>query len=123
MRVLDDPVDLEGHRHDETPYLAAGTPIGVALPTSTSDVQEIVRLAAEFHVALVARGAGTGLSGGANAVDGGLTVSFARMDRIVEIDRENLAAPVQPGAVHAPQKAAAAEQGRLYCAHCGSRQS
>jgi glycolate oxidase len=50
LRVLDDPVDLESHRHDETPYLPAGMPIGVALPTTTSEVQEIVRLAAEFAV-------------------------------------------------------------------------
>jgi glycolate oxidase len=114
LRVLDDPVDLESHRHDETPYLPAGMPIGVALPTTTSEVQEIVRLAGEFAVPLVPRGAGTGLSGGANAIDGGLVVSFARMDRIVEIDRENLAAVVEPGVVNATLKAAVAAEGLFY---------
>jgi glycolate oxidase len=114
LRVLDDPVDLESHRRDETPYLAAGMPIGVALPTTTAQVQGIVALAAEHRVPLVPRGAGTGLSGGANAVDGGLVVSFMRMDRIIEIDRENLAVIVQPGVVNAALKAAVAEQGLFY---------
>jgi glycolate oxidase len=114
LRVLDDPVDLESHRRDETPYLAAGMPIGVALPTTTAHVQAIVALAAEHRVPLVPRGAGTGLSGGANAVDGGLVVSFMRMDRIIEIDRENLAVIVQPGVVNAALKAAVAEQGLFY---------
>ena len=114
LRVLDDPVDLESHRRDETPYLAAGMPLAVAVPTSTSEVQEIVRLAAEHRVPLVPRGAGTGLSGGANAVDGGLVVSFARMDRILEIDRDNLAVVTQPGIVNAALKAAVDAEGLFY---------
>jgi glycolate oxidase len=114
LRVLREPDDVEGYRRDETPYLSAGMPLGVAFPTSTADVSEIVRLAAEERVPLVARGAGTGLSGGANAVDGGLVVSFARMDTIVEIDRENLTATVQPGIVNAALKAAVAAEGLFY---------
>ena len=114
LRVLDDPVDLESHRRDETPYLAAGMPLAVAVPTSTSEVQEIVRLAAEHRVPLIPRGAGTGLSGGANAVDGGLVVSFARMDRILEIDRDNLAVVTQPGVINAALKAAVAGEGLFY---------
>ena len=114
LRILEEAVDLETYRHDETPYLSAGTPLAVALPTTTGDVQAIVQLAAEFRVPLVPRGAGTGLSGGANAVDGAMTVSFARMDRIVEIDRDNLAAVVQPGVVNATLKAAVAAEGLFY---------
>jgi glycolate oxidase len=73
-----------------------------------------VRLAAEERVPLVARGAGSGLSGGANAVDGGLVVSFARMDAIVEIDRQNLTVTVEPGIVNAALKTAVASEGLFY---------
>jgi glycolate oxidase len=65
-------------------------------------------------VPIVARGAGTGLSGGANGVDGAMTISFARMDRIVEVDEANLVAVVQPGVVNADLKRAAGDRGLFY---------
>ena len=114
VHLLDEPADVEAYRRDETPYLAAGMPVGVAFPTTTAEVQEIVRAAADERTPLVARGAGTGLSGGANAVDGGLVVSFARMDAIVEIDRQNLTATVEPGLVNAALKTAVAAEGLFY---------
>ena len=60
------------------------------------------------------RGAGSGLSGGAAGIDGGLTIAFTAMDRILEIDRENLVAVVQPGVINARLKAAVAEVGLFY---------
>ncbi len=114
LRLTADPGELEAHRGDETPYLRPPLPLAVAFPASTADVAGIVRLAAAHRVPLVPRGAGTGLSGGAIAVEGGLTVALTRMDRIVEVDVENRVAVVQPGVVNADLTAAVAAHGLLY---------
>ncbi|MBV8716162.1 MAG: FAD-binding protein [Chloroflexi bacterium] len=72
----------------------------VALPRSTADVQLLVREAHSAGVPIVARGAGTGIAGGAVPVRGGLVISMARMNRILEIDQANRCAVVQPGVVN-----------------------
>jgi glycolate oxidase len=72
----------------------------VVFPQSTADVVAIVKLAAEFDLPIVGRGAGTGLSGGAIARAGGVVISFARMNRILEIDLANERAVVEPGVVN-----------------------
>ena len=72
----------------------------VAFPRTTEEVVRIVRIAREFQVPIVGRGAGTGLSGGAIARCGGIMIAFARMNRILEIDLENERAVVQPGVVN-----------------------
>src|SRR6185369_17778507 len=106
--------DREAYRRDETAYLAAGLPLAVALPTETAEVVELVRLCGEFDVPIVPRGAGTGLSGAAAGIEGALTIAFTRMDRILEIDRENLTVTAQPGIVNADLKAAVAAEGLFY---------
>src|SRR5262245_13060592 len=72
----------------------------VAFPSNTEQVAALVKLAREFNVPLVGRGAGTGLSGGAIPRLGGLMIAFARMNRILEIDLENERAVLQPGVVN-----------------------
>jgi glycolate oxidase len=72
----------------------------VVFPKSTADVVAIVKLAAEYSLPIVGRGAGTGLSGGAIARAGGIIISFARMNRILEIDLANERAVVEPGVVN-----------------------
>ncbi len=72
----------------------------VVFPRSTEDVVAIVKLAAEYGLPIVGRGAGTGLSGGAIARAGGIVISFARMNRILEIDLANERAVVEPGVVN-----------------------
>src|SRR5579862_6140882 len=72
----------------------------VALPRSTADVQVLVREAQAAKVPIVARGAGTGISGGAVPARGGLVISMARMNRVLEIDRANRCAVVQPGVIN-----------------------
>jgi glycolate oxidase len=86
----------------------------VVFPRSTEDVAAIVRLAREFHVPLTGRGAGTGLSGGAIPREGGIVVSFARMNRILEIDLENERAVLQPGVVNLDITAAVDSAGYFY---------
>ncbi len=77
-----------------------GTPDGVVLPHSAQDVARIVRWAAEHHVPLVGRGAGTGLSGGAVAEHGGLIVEFSRMNRVLNVDVYGRSAVAEPGLIN-----------------------
>ena len=114
LRILTDPIDRESYRTDETPYLHAGLPAAVALPTTTAEVAELVRICGELRIPIVPRGAGSGLSGGAAGIEGALTIAFTAMDRILEIDRANLVAVVQPGVINARLKAAVAEVGLFY---------
>ena len=114
LRLLADPVDRESHRRDETAYLPAGLPLAVALPETTAQVAELVRLCGEHDVPIVPRGAGTGLSGGAAGIEGALTIAFTRMTRILEIDHGNLTVTTQPGVVNADLKAAVAAEGLFY---------
>jgi len=114
LRLLTDALDREAYRSDETPYLHTALPAAVALPTVTSQVAELVRICGELRVPIVPRGAGSGLSGGSAGIEGGLTIAFTAMDRILEIDRANLVAIVQPGVVNATLKAAVAEVGLFY---------
>jgi glycolate oxidase len=86
----------------------------VVFPRSTDDVVAIVKIAQEFGVPLVGRGAGTGLSGGSIARAGGIIVGFARMNRILEIDLENERAVVQPGVVNLDITLAVEPHGYFY---------
>jgi glycolate oxidase len=114
LRLMTEAIDRETYRSDETAYLHAGLPAAVALPTTTAEVAELVRICGELRVPIVPRGAGSGLSGGAAGIEGALTIAFTAMDRILEIDRENLVAIVQPGVINATLKAAVAEVGLFY---------
>jgi len=114
LRLLDDPVDREGFRNDETAYLQAGLPLAVAMPETTAEVATLVRLAAEHRVPIVPRGAGSGLSGGAAGIEGGLTIALTRMNRVLEIDRANLVVVTQPGILNAELKKQVAAEGLFY---------
>ncbi|MGE0407467.1 MAG: FAD-binding oxidoreductase [Candidatus Korobacteraceae bacterium] len=96
--VLDRPEDLMLYEYDGG--LSTGSPKVVVLPRSTEQVAQIVRLAGREGIPIVPRGAGTGLSGGAIARNGGIVIGFARMNRILEFDVPNLRAVVQPGVVN-----------------------
>jgi glycolate oxidase len=114
LRLLTDATDRETYRRDETPFIPAGLPGAVALPTETAQVAGLVRICGEFDVPIVPRGAGSGLSGGATGIDGALTIAFTAMDRIVEIDAANLCVVTQPGVINAHLKSAVAEHGLFY---------
>ena len=72
-------------------------PMAVAIPTTVEQVQEIMRICHRLEVPVVARGAGTGLSGGALPHEQGLLLSLARFNSILDIDTENRTAAVEPG--------------------------
>jgi glycolate oxidase len=114
LKLLTAPGDTESYRWDETEYMHPGIPLGVAFPATTAEVSTIVRLAARHRVPLVPRGAGSGVSGGAIAVDGALTVVMTGMNAILEIDVDNQLCVVQPGIINADLGRAVAEQGLFY---------
>ncbi len=114
LTLLTEPADTEAYRFDETEYMHPGQPLGVALPTTTDEVSTILRLASTHRMPVVPRGAGSGLSGGAIAIEGALTVVMTGMNRILEIDAANLVAVVQPGVVNADLGRAVAEEGLFY---------
>ncbi|HTV59052.1 MAG TPA: FAD-linked oxidase C-terminal domain-containing protein [Verrucomicrobiae bacterium] len=107
--VLHAPEDLLLYEYDGSVEIAR--PNCVVFPQTAEDVAAIVRLANRFDTPLVGRGAGTGLSGGALARQGGILVVFSRMNRILEIDAENQRARVQPGVVNSDLSAAVAHLG------------
>src|ERR687893_1415947 len=111
--VRTDPVTCENYRFDWARDPAAGTPVAVVRPRDAAEVQQAVRWAAAHGVPVVPRGAGSGLSGGSSAVDGGIVLSLERM-RSVEIDVATRVAVVEPGAFNSEVKAAAAEHGLWY---------
>lgn len=98
-------------------------PVAVALPISTSEVQTILRFAHEHRIPVTPRGAGTGLSGGALPVRGGIVLSLERMNRIREIDRRNLVAVAEAGVVTADLQRAALKVGLFYPPDPSSRES
>ncbi len=111
--VVTGAAEIDKYREDFARDGSAGTPIAVVRAETAQQVQQAVRWAAENRVPVVPRGAGTGLSGGSSAVDGGITISLDRM-RSVEIDPACQVAIVEPGALNVAVKAAAAEHGLWY---------
>jgi glycolate oxidase len=89
-------------------------PSVVVLPTRTQQVAEIVKLANEANVPIVPRGAGTGLSGGAVAIRGGIQIALTRMNRILELDYRNRRALVEPGVINLELSNATIPQGYHY---------
>jgi glycolate oxidase subunit GlcD len=89
-------------------------PGAVILPGTAGELEAVVRILAQAELAFVPRGAGTGLSGGALAVEGAVVVGTARMNRILELDVPNRRARVQPGVVNADLTRAARPHGLYY---------
>lgn len=113
MHVLTEPDMTEPFRRDMQPLAAAGEPLAVVRPRTTQEVSEVMRACAAARVSVVPRGAGSGMTAAANAVDGAVTVSLIRMTDM-SIDTEAGLATVQPGVITLHLKEAAAEQGWFY---------
>lgn len=98
-RLLQKAEALAPFSKDESAGLIPVVPQLVALPQNTQEVSQIAQLCSQYGVFLTPWGAGTGKSGGAVAVAGGLLISLSRMDKILSIDHENATATVQPGLI------------------------
>ncbi|MFH8804574.1 FAD-binding oxidoreductase [Streptomyces sp. NPDC017936] len=113
-RVITEPSRVASFAHDEAAGAPYALPAAVVQPHDTAEVAAVVVYCAEHGVPVVARGAGTGLSGGANAVEGAVVVSFSAMDRVLRIDPDERLAVVQPGVVNEDLRAACAAEGLWY---------
>ncbi|MWB99601.1 FAD-binding oxidoreductase [Agromyces seonyuensis] len=107
-------VDLDRYLHDDAEWAPFATPAAVVLAESLDDVVHAVSTAAEHGVAVVPRGAGSGLSGGANAIAGCLVLSLERMTAVTEIDAEERIAVAEAGVINDDLRAAVAEHGLWY---------
>src|SRR6266566_3524193 len=119
--VLRTPYDLMLYEYDAS--IDRSTPDIVVLPASTEEVAAIVKIASRYNVPVVPRGAGTGLSGGAIPIYGGIMIVFARMNRILDIDYTNLRAVVQPCLVNLHLSNALNPQGFYYVPDPSSQRS
>ncbi len=97
-RITTRPAELVTYEIDAG--VDRGKPDALALPENAEDIARLVKWANENNVPLIARGAGTGLSGGAVAERGGIIVEFARMNRVLELDAQSRLAVVEPGIVN-----------------------
>src|SRR4051812_25910076 len=113
-RVVTDPDVLASYAHDEAEWAPWQLPAALVRPRSAEEVQTVVRLCIEHRVPVVPRGAGTGLSGGANATAGSVVLSLERMDAVLQVDELERYAVVQPGVVNDALRAHVARFGLWY---------
>jgi glycolate oxidase len=113
-RLVTDPDVLASYAHDEAEWAPWALPAALVRPRTAEEVQTVVRLCIEHRTAVVPRGAGTGLSGGANATAGSVVVSLERMDAVVAVDELERYAVVQPGVVNDHLRAHVARFGLWY---------
>ncbi|WP_139984193.1 FAD-binding oxidoreductase [Nocardioides litoris] len=118
--MIADPDVVVGYARDQSRFTEAGTPLAVLAPRSTAEVAACLRACHAAGVPVVTRGAGSGLSGGANAVDGGVVLSLHRMDAVLSIDPVERLAVVQPGVVTGDLRRAVAAHGLAYPPDPGS---
>ena len=120
--VLSDPEELLVYESDGLTLFRALADF-VVFPTDVAHVAAIVKLAARESMPFVARGAGTGLSGGCLPAEGGLVISLMRMNRVLEVDYDNQIAVVEPGLVNLHLSHAVAPRGYYYAPDPSSQQA
>lgn len=104
----------ENYSRDEAPRLKPISPDVVIMPADTESVSKIMKLASEHRIPVTPRGAGTGVCGGAVPIYGGIVLSLERMNKMLEIDRDNFLASVEPGVIYNDLCQAVEEQGLYY---------
>ncbi len=119
--VLSSDYDLMLYEYDAS--IDRARPDVVVFPASTAEVSAIVQLANQHNIPFTARGAGTGLSGGAVPLHGGIIIAFQRMNRILSVDYTNMRAIVQPGVVNLHLSNAMTPQGFYYVPDPSSQKS
>jgi glycolate oxidase len=112
--ILTMKADLVTYSYDATADMPRQVPDVVVMPSSTEEIQKIVNLAREYDVALYPRGAGTNLSGGCIPLKRGIVLSLQHMNKILDVDAENLTAVVQPGVIIQDLNNAIAKYGLIY---------
>ncbi len=118
--VVTDPDLLRSYARDQSRLTPHHDPLAALLPRTTDEVSACLRVLHDLAIDVVPRGAGSGLSGGANASAGSVVLSLHRMDQILEVNAADRLAVVQPGVVTADLRAAAAREGLFYPPDPGS---
>jgi glycolate oxidase len=119
---VDDDADIvASYSRDQAPLAPAGVAAALVRARTAEHVASTLRFASERRIPVVTRGAGTGLSGGANAVDGCILLCVAALDAIVDLDVAARTAVVQPGVLNGALAAAAAARGLFYAPDPASR--
>jgi glycolate oxidase len=113
----------EDYTHDEALTEAPQKPGYVVKPATADEVAELLKVATEQRLPVTARGSGCGLSGAAQPVEGGLLISFERMNAVLEVDADNHVAVVQPGVTLTELDAKTAEVGLSYTVYPGELSS
>ncbi len=119
--VQTDPDILSSYARDQAPLAPAGTPALLVRAKRVDDVVRTLRFANDRKIPVVTRGAGTGLAGAANAVDGCIVLLVSGMDRIVSIDRGARTAVVEPGVLNGVLAREVATHGLYYAPDPSSR--
>ncbi|NMM83367.1 FAD-binding oxidoreductase [Rhodococcus sp. SRB_17] len=120
-RATTDPDRMGTYIRDQSLLTEAGVPAALVKATSAVDVVATMKIAHELSVPVVTRGAGTGLAGAANAIDGCIVLGVAGMNRILAIDAAARTATVEPGVINGDLADAARAQGLWYVPDPGSR--
>jgi len=116
--VLTDKEKIETYSHDETPRKQyAHMPEVVVIPKTAEEIAEIVKIANKKLIPVTPRGAGSGLSGGAIPVFGGIVISLEKMNKILEIDYNNMMMVLEPGVVTNDINEVIAEKGLFYAGY------
>ena len=90
---------LEPYAHDEAAGCATRVPEAVVRPKSAEEISQLMKLANREKIPVTARGAGSGLSGGAVPIHGGIVIDCCRMNHILEVDKGNMTVTVEPGVI------------------------
>lgn len=112
--VVTDPATTENYRFDQARFCPAGQPLAVVRPTATEHVVHVMKVASQHGIPVVPQGAQSGLSGGANALEGSIVLNMMQMNRIVSIDEVEQIAVVEPGVFNAELSRAVLEKGLFY---------
>ncbi|OEF95572.1 FAD-binding oxidoreductase [Desulfuribacillus alkaliarsenatis] len=112
--VLYEDADLVSYSYDATPDMPSQQPDAVVTPETTEHVIEIAKIADKYNIPIYTRGAGTNLSGGTIPIDKGIVLLMVKMDKIIEVDAENLTATVEPGVIIQDLNDAVSKHGLIY---------
>jgi D-lactate dehydrogenase (cytochrome)/glycolate oxidase len=119
--VVDDPDRMIAYRRDQSLLTPVGEPLALVRARTVADVATTLKTAHRYGIPVVTRGAGTGLAGGANALDGCIVLSTEKLTRILEIDERSRTATVEAGVINGDLAAAVAGHGLWYVPDPGSR--
>ncbi|SHI26590.1 FAD-binding oxidoreductase [Desulfosporosinus lacus] len=112
--VLTEQEDLLTYAYDATAAMKHHKPDVVVAPLTTEQVADVVKIALRYRVPIYTRGSGTNLSGGTIPIEGGMVLSMLHLNKILEVDQDNLTATVQPGVIIQALNDEAAKHGLLY---------